>query len=349
MTVRSPLYMVTQEPSVHRLVTYLQGTSRHLLRRGHSGYRLSFSRTHIEEARQAFGRTIRQGEARLHRLCGLLSRSFFGHEWDMSSVVVGKVKESAERFTLVRNITPEELYAHTDLDLGNRQLQRLRFETSSGWSQATLVANFVEYQPRGPNQLGVYKLTSRIKAEQEIWNKVVDEIFHIDHLVASDKQLRHLSRYVKDVFGFKILVSDEDSARALHNHLTTWEWTAAELWRYKAPFEPNTRRLEFLEVKDYLAPNRTKDSGWRAMKSVVRWWDQTFEIQVQPLRNYFRERERLTQESHAGFKARREELRDRIARAMPLFSFYRSLLRWLFLEPDGPPPNYAGVTIELRP
>ena len=33
------------------------------------------------------------------------------------------------------------------------------------------------------NEWGVFKCISRIKAEEEIWNKVVDEIFEIDNLV----------------------------------------------------------------------------------------------------------------------------------------------------------------------
>ena len=59
------------------------------------------------------------------------------------------------------------------------------------------------------NEWGVFKCISRIKAEEEIWNKVVpvlvelkftwnlevvDEIFEIDNIVKREKQLRHLSR-----------------------------------------------------------------------------------------------------------------------------------------------------------
>ena len=56
-----------------------------------------------------------------------------------------------------------------------------------------------------------------------------------------------------------------------------------------------------------------KASGWEAIKSVFQWWDTMIEVQVQPLANYQQERERLTRESHAGFKSRREALRNQIA------------------------------------
>ena len=72
-----------------------------------------------------------------------------------------------------------------------------------------------------------------------------------------------------------------------------------------------------------------------------------FEIQVQTLGNFWREREYLTRESHAGFKGRREEIRQQIADQIPLFGFYQNLLRWLFQNPEGPVPAFPGVSVSL--
>ena len=71
-------------------------------------------------------------------------------------------------------------------------------------------------------------------------------------------------------------------------------------------------------------------------------------MQVQPLWNYHQEREYLTRESHAGFKERRETLRNQVADAIPLFGFYRDLLRWLFLSPAEPAPSFEAVEIIVR-
>ena len=71
------------------------------------------------------------------------------------------------------------------------------------------------------------------------------------------------------------------------------------------------------------------------------------EIQVQPLRNFYRERERLSQESHSEFKSRRESLRDQIASQEPLFGFYRDLLQWLFVSPESEAPRFRRVQVEL--
>jgi hypothetical protein len=159
--------------------------------------------------------------------------------------------------------------------------------------------------------------------------------------------LRQRSRFVKDVFGIKIVVADEENAYGLLDSLRALEWSADVLAQFGIPSDPSTRQLLILEVKDYLATS-SKASGWQAIKAVVRWCGTTVEIQVQPLRNYQRERERLTRESHAEFKARRDELRNRVASDVPLFGYYRDLLRWLFLSPDEPAPAFGSVHVLIE-
>ncbi len=65
--------------------------------------------------------------------------------------------------------------------------------------------------------------------------------------------------------------------------------------------------------------------------------------------NFLHERELLTRESHAGFKIKRERerVRDEVAAQMPLFAFYRDLLRWLFVDPTGRPPKHARIRVLL--
>jgi hypothetical protein len=190
-------------------------------------------------------------------------------------------------------------------------------------------------------------LNSRIKAEEEIWNKVVDEIFDLDSIVIRDKELRHLSRYVKDIFGIKIVVGEMDDIYEVQEKLKTISWPdemLAKLW-----IEPSesARMLHFVEEKDYLAHSRRKLTGWEAVKSVVIWAGKTFEIQIQSLRTFLRERELLTSESHISFKANRAQVRSQVAKQIPLFGFYQEMLAWLFLNPDGPPPRHRRVRLHL--
>ena len=139
---------------------------------------------------------------------------------------------------------------------------------------------------------------------------------------------------MKDVFGLKIVVGKPEDAQELQEALSALNFSTGELDRVGAPVEPSCQALSFMEVKNYLIDGHNKQSGWEALKSVVKWWDGLFEIQIQPLSNYFREREKLTRESHSAFKANRESIRNRLAEVYPLMGYYRDLLRWLFVDPE---------------
>lgn len=343
---RSPLWMVTQEPELSQWVAQLQRTCQEQLEFPDRNHTLRVSRGQADRMRETFAALIRRGESKLHRLCAVLCHSYL-KSWEIHSVVIGQVQHLDERFTLVQSLNAEEVFQLTDLDLGNRQLRKLRFgDDERGWSQPTLVANFLDYEPLELDQRAIYRITSRIKAEEEIWNKVVDELFEMDKLVKRDKHLRHLSRYVKDIFGLKVVVGEVERVRQFHEEMKALRIDSALRQQLSIPIEDNTESFEFVETKDYMG-TENKRSGWKAMKSVMRWWGETFEVQVQPLRNYLKERERLSRESHASFRNRREDLRNEVARRIPLYGFYRDLLRWLFLHQDGTPPQYPHLNLEF--
>ena len=348
----SPLWLVTQEPGLNEFVAYLGGTLNRLREAPSGAQELVFSRSRLAGVRRAFGDMILRGEAKLHRLCDLLCRHLLTADpsWKLSSVAVGEVDATRERFVLTQALTADEVFATSDLDLGSRQLQKLRFVSDGQWSPASLVANFVEYQPTEPNIWRIHKIISRIKAEEEIWNKVADEIFDLDGLVSRDKQISHLSPFVKDVFGLKFVVDGADDVGLLHDELFRLRWSPAWLAANGAGSERDATALELIEHKDYLGSEGSKASGWRAYKSVVRWSGKTVEVQIQPLRTYLHEQEYLTRESHAGFKARRERIREEVAAREPLYGFCQALLKWLFM---GPPllrtaPHYPGLTLRLE-
>ncbi len=343
---RSPLWMVSQEPLLNDLVGYLSHLREELEKEPSKRHEIVFSRDHLKDCRSAFDRMIRKGEEGLHRLCELLCETFVGR-YQLQSVVIGETPVKHERFTLTQIISREDLYSTIDLDLGNRQLRKLQYRENGEWTAPYLVANMVEYQPTEPNRRGVHKIISRIKAEEELWNKVVDEIFGLDSLVTRDKQLRHLSYYVKDIFGIKIVVGTEEEVVALHQELEATSWSSDQLKAVGEFEREKSSRVQFLETKDYLRTTE-KQSGWEAMKSVVMWGGKMFEIQVQPLSNFWREREHLTRESHAGFKSRREQIRQQVADQIPLFRFYQNLLKWVIQAPHTPAPTFPGVSVVIR-
>lgn len=341
----SPLWMVSQAPALNELVLELK-RARVELEAGTLGGRLVFSRARLSQARAEFLAMIRRGERDLHALAGLLAQELLG-TYGVRSSAIGEIERTHERFTITVDVSEDEVAASTDLDLGTRVLARLAIADQRGWLRAALVSNVVEYEPTGPTPLNVYRVLTRIKAEEEIWNKVVDELFELDAIVLRDKQLRHLGRFVKDVFGVKLVVGADDDARRLQERLAGLTFPPERLAGRGLPDDDAHRRLEFVETKDYLERPSRKQSGWSALKSVVGWAGRTFEIQVQPLSNFLHERERLTRESHASFKATREKVRDEVAQRLPLFGFYRALLKWLFLDPSAEAPQQEGVDVVL--
>jgi hypothetical protein len=337
--------MVCRTPIVDEFVASLAEARDRILAEPDREHTLTFSRAHVERVRAAFADSIRSGEEGLHRLCALFANSLLEGSYGLQSVVIGEAAGSRERFSLIQSIAPGTLYEQTDLDLGNRLLQRVHLADGDRWSTPTLVANFVEYQPHLANRLAIHKMISRIKAEEEIWNKVCDELFRLDEIVQRDKILRVMSRYVKDVFGVKIVVGTTEDIGAVQDALEAMTFSDELLERFGVPWGEGADRLEVVEVKNYVAGG--KASGWEAMKSVVRWWRRTFEVQVQSLGNYVLEREYLTRESHAAFKAQREAVRQQVCTTDPLFAFYLQLLRWVFLRAQGAPPERPGLRIVL--
>jgi hypothetical protein len=380
---QSPLWMITQKREVTNLITYLQQSRMPIELEPTAPHEIHFSRSQIESARAEFEATLREGEQKQHTLCQLLANRLLGRYY-LQSVVVGELPRTRHRFELSQRVQPTTLRSETDLALGNRILSQHRVMSNGQWVVPNLVASFVEYHPTVPSTVGggsgvgsagssmaaadavsqalqlhpqdacIYKMISRIKAEQEIFNKVCDEIFDFDRLVRDlsreDKKLASLGHYVKDVFGVKLVVGTVEHAREVQAAIESLRFTDDELAGVKvASIGADASRLRFIEVKDHLGAQRKGNSGWECIKSVFEWNGALFEIQIQPLINYCLERERLTKQSHDAFKQKRERARDQVAARVPLFGFYRDILRTLFVEPpscDGLAiPSYKNVKV----
>lgn len=342
----SPLLLISSEPILNDFLARLNLERRHIMENRDATHLLKFSRSEIAEVQQAYARAIRQGEASLHQLCELLSETLLGDDVALQSVVIGEIEATGKRFKLSEAVRSEDLYIQTDLQLGTRQLDRLSIDTPNGPSRAKLISNSVEYQPLEKNRFSVHKMISRIKAEEELWNKVCDELFQLDQIVRRDKKFRELGRFVKDIFGVKIIVESPEAARYLFKFLKDLTWNEETLKQHGIDSSDGAERLRLVELKDYLSDR--KRSGWGALKAVVQWAGKTFEIQIQTANSYHRELLYLTSESHAGHKQRRESLRQTIGEQIPLFAFYLDLLHWLFVSGNGETPSIDGVRVLLE-
>ncbi len=341
-TAGSPLLMAMQDPAVHRFIAYLADKKAEQESAPDQPVRIELSRQEIAAVREAFHSSILDGERHLHVLSHLLASILLGGDFELHSNVIGLLPGDEERQFLIRErITRQTLFSATDIDLGNALLDNFRYQQGRAWMPLKLSANFVEYIPPRRPESGVNRLTSRVKAEEEMWNKVTDELFHVDELVARDKHLRQYSKYVKDIFGIKIVCEDEPTCWKTHarlEKLTVGDCVRMGMLENLAvPVNGQSgcdRFLEFIETKDYLTcpPSQMKKTGWKALKSVIAWNGRLFEIQFQPLGNYYLELDHMAGPSHRSFKLLRDAMRDQLAGRIPLYSFYRNLLKMLFLE-----------------
>lgn len=343
---QSPLFMVMRNPVLHQFISSLAEKKRQQEAAPDMHVTIELSRRFIARVREAFQADILAGELHLHILSHVLASHLFEGDFELHCNVIGDLPGDEKRPFLIRErITREILFSETDLDLGNQLLRDFRYHAGNAWSPLDLAANFVEYIPVQRPPMGVNRLTSRVKAEEELWNKVADEIFDLDELVLRDKQLQQYNKYIKDVFGIKIICDNEATCLRVHEHLRRLDSAACD-WGIldslpgqfpgRAAAGSHHRLLEFIETKDYLTcePAKLKKTGWKALKSVVRWDDQLFEIQVQPLANYYLELDHMSGPSHRSFKRVRDSLRDEVAALIPLYGFYRDLLKVLFMNAD---------------
>lgn len=323
--------MAMHDPVLHRFISYLAEKKTEQESDPDQHIQIELTRSFINDVRAAFRHNILQGERHLHSLAHILASKLFLMDFELHSNVIGHLPDTDNRPFMIRErITGDQLFSLLDIDLGNQMLANFRYNQDDQWVPLQLSANFVEYIPIYNPGNGVNRITSRVKAEEEIWNKVTDELFHIDEVMVRDKHLQQYSKYVKDIFGLKVVCEDDQTCLKVHEELREMSFQDPALQKYMQAEE----KLQFIETKNYLTcpPEKMKKTGWKALKSVVRWQGRLFELQVQPLGNYYLELDHMSGPSHQSFKFNRDDLRDEIGRAIPLYGFYRDLLRMLFKD-----------------
>ena len=340
--VQSPLSMTMDDPVLHQFISYLADRKSEQQKNPDKHMRIELSRDEIARVRESFHLNILDGERRLHVLAHLLSSILLEGQFELHSNVIGALPGTEDHPFMIRErISRKTLFSVTDIDLGQHMLDNFRYNKEGTWVPLELSANFVEYLPVRRPSTGVNRLTSRVKAEEELCNKITDEIFELDQLVIKDKHLRQYSKFIKDIFGIKIVCEDAPTCVAVHEKLRQLDVAATQADSLgdlciidDTPMQPTRTLLEFIETKDYLNCELThmKKTGWRALKSVARWHERLFEIQVQPLSNYYLELDHMAGPSHSSFKLSRDALRDELAQRIPLYGFYRDLLKMLFME-----------------
>jgi hypothetical protein len=356
---RSPLaLLVESDHRVDHLLRQLASQLTGLVRADENGSTaptLELSRQDIEHARAHWEDHVLAGERRLYDLATLLARRLTGTlKVQLVARLVAGPREEEEseeaRIVIEEPISREMLERVTDFTLAARIARHYLYrpQYTAPFGKLYPRASFLEFRPLEANDSApAARVLTRVKANDQIWNKVCDALFDIDALAVRDKLFNTATKYVKDVFGIKVLTARNDESYQAHQMLLGMQLSADDLAFVKRPGAH--AELELLEHKDYLSlpTDQKKLTGWEAIKNVYRWDGQLFEVQIQTEANYFLEVADLTQTSHRTFEMQRRNLRRQLEERVPHYRDFRMLLKSVFAPKgdvgDIPLPSWLRI------
>jgi len=343
----SPLAMLVRDERTNLLLKKLANQVQALRASAESGTEppiLTLHRSEIELCRDQWENGVLHGEHRLYDLATLMAwRITDSRRVELVARVLAGPKEEEEsvaapRIVIEERISREELKRVTDYSLAQRITRhyryRPRYEDPFGKLYAR--ASFLEMRPLDVGDDGIgTRVMTRVKANEQIWNKVCDALFDIDAFVQRDKILNSRSKYIKDVFGVKVLTQRRSESYLVDTRLRAMRFRRREIEELGLTWDPSLEFLDLVEHKDYLAlpTDQKKRTGWEALKSVFRWGGQIFEVQIQTEANYFLEVLDLTDTSHRTFEMQRRRMRWELEERIPHYRDMRRVLKFLF-RPD---------------
>jgi hypothetical protein len=344
----SPLKMLIRDQRTNGLLASL---SHHLealrdaAQRGAAPPVLTIAREEIELCRDTWEQGVLSGEHRLYDFATLVAQALTGSRNTqlVARVVMGQKEEEeapgSTRIVIEEHITRENLKRVTDYSLAQRIARRYRYRASHDQPFGVLYprASFLELWPLETiEDAPATRVLTRVKTNDQIWNKVCDALFAIDTVVARNKILNAGSKYIKDIFGVKVLTPRKADSYRVDEILGVITWTQRQLMELGLTPESALMRLETVERKDYLGvpQDQKKRTGWEAIKNVYRWGSHLFEVQIQTEANYFLEALHLTDTSHRTFEMQRRQMRRELEKIVPHYADYRRLLKLLFRRED---------------
>lgn len=297
---------------------------------------LVLSLEEIAHVRARWEDIVLRGEQQLHVLASNLAEDLLQTEniQRVARVVAGpkeEIETAASRIVIEEFISPSQLAETTDYRLAAEIARRYLYRPHGEEDFSVLYprASFLEFRPLELGNGSVAtRVITRVKANDAIWNKVTDALFDVDSVISRDKILNAKSKYVKDVFGIKVLVGLPHDCYRVESRLDELE---VPLHTTDRTDLRNREPLELIEQKDYLRRDgQKKQTGWEALKNVYRWGQHYFEVQIQTEANYFAEISDLSSTSHRTFEMQRRHLRWELETILPHYRDFRHLLRGIF-------------------
>ncbi len=358
----SPMAMLVGDRRTNRLLDRLADqldALRSATEQGASPPLLSIPKDEIAYCRDQWETGVLKGEHALYDLAALLVRRLSGSNriQHVARVVVGPREEDesagSARITIEEQLSRENLKRVTDYSLAHRIARHYQYRPrhDAPFGRLFARASFLEMRPLSMGEdASATRVLTRVKVNDQIWNKVCDALFEIDGLVQRNKILNRRSKYVKDVFGVKILTPRKADSYRVDAVLNNMVFAPEEFQTIGSHYADNRHSLELIEHKDYLSlpADKKKRTGWEAIKNVYRWGDQIFEVQIQTEANYFLEVLDLTDTSHRTFEMQRRRTRHELEERIPHYADFRKVLKYVFRnDPARPivdPPDWLRIT-----
>lgn len=335
----TPLGMLIRDQRTHLLLSRLAGQLEALRLAARTGAGLpvlALSADEIDYARRQWRRAVLDGERRLYDVATLAAWELLGtRQLQMVARIIAspRAEPLAHRIVIEEHVDWQRLARTHDSTLAARIASRYRYRPGKGKSFGRLLsrASFLELRPLGSvSRALATRVLTRVKVDDQIWNKVCDAFFDVDALVRRDKILNRQSKYIKDVFGIKVLTVSNEASYVVADTMSRLRLDISGVaTRGGAPV---TDTLELVETKDYLAlpPEQKKRTGWEAIKNVYRWCGQVFEVQIQTEANYYLEAMDLSDTSHRTFEMQRDHLRADLDERVPHYREFRATLKAIF-------------------
>ncbi len=334
----TPLGLLIRDERTLRLLSRLAGQLEALRLAQRTGAELPtlrLSMTEIDYARRQWQLAVLDGERRLYDVATLSAWQLLGtRQLQMAARIIASPRgePQAHRIVIEEHVEPERLRQTHDSTLAAQIASRYRYR-ARGKKFVKLLsrASFLELRPLGSASGALAtRVLTRVKVDDQIWNKVCDAFFDVDSLVRRDKILNQQSKYIKDVFGIKVLTVSNEASYRVAEVMNTMRFDAGQVHVHEDG--DGCEALELIECKDYLAlpPDQKKRTGWEAIKNVYRWCGQVFEVQIQTEANYYLEAMDLSDTSHRTFEMMRDELRAELDERVPFYREFRSTLKAIF-------------------
>jgi len=277
----------------------------------------------IDYIRRKFSKGVLLGEQRLYELV----RNLVGEFWKNPKVktvlhVWGKCpKRGHEDLLQVEydvSDQQDDLFRYSDTSIA----ERFTPNCESCGGTTTVILSFMHYDPVVKDKTSPLAIYTRIKTTSNICYKIADMAFDIDVMFKRDKIYSEYSQFVSDMYGLKLVVSENDQMEESADRIG------------------NLPGVEVVEEKSYIGQNR-KRSGFEALKLVLRWEYQLFEIQIQTNEMFDTER---TSRSANHTTYRERQIHERAKLGKEYVELYQALSQ-LFATPDR---NYCSIDyIEL--